>query len=89
MAATRSKTFRSPQHISEGVPLRLDRQGFAPARRDKDVEIPRVGRHSFDRTAPTPEVAADNPDTGPVVIDDFRNLGRLDVLVARRRHLEG
>jgi hypothetical protein len=36
---------RALEHISEGVPLRLDGQGFAHAQRDKDVKIARVGRN--------------------------------------------
>src|SRR5262249_48934563 len=80
---------RALEHVGEGVPAGLDRQRLAPPRRDEDVEIARVGGNPLDRTAPTPEVSADNPDAGAVVVDDLRNFGGLDVLVARRRHLQG
>ena len=69
------------------MPLHLDRQRFAPARRHPDIEIARIGGNALDRAALAPEIAADDPHAGAVVIDDFRNVGGLDVLIARRRHL--
>ena len=80
-----SRTTLKP--VGEGVSAGLDRQALVAARRDPDIEISRVGRNALDRTALAPEVPADNPDAGPVIIDDFRNFSGLDVLVARRCHL--
>jgi len=37
-----AKRSRALEHIIGGVPLRLDRQGFAHVQRDKDVKIARV-----------------------------------------------
>src|SRR5580704_16162803 len=80
-----SKTL---EHIGEGVPLELDRQGLALTRRHPDVEITRIGGDAFDRAALAPEIAADHTHAGAVVVDHFRDLRRLDVLIARRRHLQ-
>ena len=68
--------------------LGLHGEGLAPARRDPDVEIARVRGNAFDRTAFSPELAAHDPHAGAVVIGDLRNFRGLDVLVARRRHLQ-
>jgi hypothetical protein len=40
---------RALEHISEGVPLRLDGQGFAHAQRDKGVKIARVAGNGRSR----------------------------------------
>ena len=79
---------RSLEHIGEGVPAGLHGQGLAPARRDGDVEIARIRRDTVDRAALAPELAADHPHAGAVVIDDLGDLDRRDVLVAWRGHLE-
>src|SRR5262249_38610926 len=78
-----------PTPPGEGMAPGTDRQRLASARWHEDVEISPVGGNPLNRTAPTPETSAHDPDAGPVVIDDFRNFGGLDVLVARRRHLQG
>src|SRR5262249_6196367 len=54
----------------------------------RDVEVAWIGRDAFDRAALAPELSADHPRARAVVIDDLGNLYRLDVLVARRRHLQ-
>src|SRR5262249_23739227 len=41
-----------------------------------------------DRAALAPEFAADHPHTGAIIVDDFGNLTRRNVLIARRSHLE-
>ena len=66
----------------------LDRQRLALARRHRDVEIARIGRDAFDRALLAPEIAADDAHARAVVVDDFGNVLRRDVLVARRRHLQ-
>ena len=76
------------EHIGESVALELDRKRLALARRHPDVEIARVGGDALDRAALAPEVAAHHPHAGAVVIDDLGNLRGLDVLVARRGHLQ-
>ena len=79
---------RALEHISEGMALELDRQRLALARRHPDVEIARVGGDALDRAALAPEIAAHHAHAGAVVIDDFGDFGGLDVLIARRRHLQ-
>ena len=49
---------RALEHISEGVPLRLDGQGFAQAQRDKDVKIARVARNGRRRETACPRLLA-------------------------------
>src|SRR5262249_33912842 len=53
-----------------------------------DVEVARFGGYPLHRAAPAPKVAADDAHTRAIVIDHLGDVGRLDVLVARRRHLE-
>ena len=78
----------SLEHIGESVALQLDRKRLALARRHPDIEIARVGGDALDRAALAPEVAAHHPHAGAVVIEDFGDFGGLDVLVARRGHLQ-
>src|SRR3989454_2474759 len=67
---------------------RLDRQGLSHARRDPHVEIARIGRDAFDGAGLAPEAAADDAHTRAVVVHDFRDVARQDVLVAWMTHLE-
>src|SRR5579862_6641399 len=76
------------EHIGESVPFKFDRERFALAGRHPDVEIARIGGNALDRSLLAPEIAADDPHAGAVVVDDFGNLRGFDVLVARRRHLQ-
>src|SRR6185312_15762039 len=76
------------EYVREGVPVGLDGKRLALARLDPDIEVARVGRDTLDRAAPAPELAADDARPRAVVIGDLGDLDRLDVLVARVRHLE-
>src|SRR5262249_14158712 len=84
----RAESSRALEDISEGVPPGLDRQNLPASRRNPNIEIARIGGNAFDGAAPAPEITAHDPHARAVVIDDFRNLGGLDVLVTRRRHLQ-
>src|SRR4051794_9491524 len=64
------------------------RQGLAPARRDRDIDIRGIGSDAFHRAFLAPEVSADKPHMRSVIVSDFRNLRGLYFLVTRRRHLE-
>src|SRR5262245_4726892 len=79
---------RSREHVSEGLPRGLDRESLAPARRHGDVEVTRIRRDPVHGTALAPELAANDPDAGAVVIDDFRDLRAGNVLIAGRGHLQ-
>src|SRR5882757_10128430 len=70
------------------MPRGLDRQGLAPAGRDANVEIARLGGSAVDRSSLAPEVAADHPHPRAVVVNDLRDLLGRDILVARIGHLE-
>jgi hypothetical protein len=52
------------------------------------TERARIGGDALHRAALAPEVAADHAHAGAIVIDDLGNLRSLDVLVARRGHLQ-
>src|SRR5436190_10462181 len=67
---------------------RFHREALQPAGRHRDVDIARVGRNAFHRSSLSPELAADHPYARPVIVDDLRDVGSGDVLVARLRHLE-
>jgi predicted O-linked N-acetylglucosamine transferase (SPINDLY family) len=58
------------------------------ARRNRHIEIDRVGRHPVDRAAFPPERPAYDASLGPVVVGDGRDLGRLYFLVPGSGHLE-
>jgi hypothetical protein len=51
------------------------------------IQIARICSDPVDRTPLPPEVPAHHPNTGAVTIDDPRNVGGLNALVARC-HLE-
>src|SRR5215211_2409481 len=84
----RAERARSVEYVSEAVTLHLDRQGLSLSGRDEDIEIARLGGHPFDRSAPAPEVAANDAHTGAVVVDDLGDHAGRNVLVARRGHLQ-
>src|SRR5262249_19660450 len=79
---------RPGENIGEGMPPSLDREGLAPARWHRDVEIARIGGNATPRSALAPELAADPPHAGPVVVDHLRDLAGGDVLIAWRGHLQ-
>src|ERR1700722_1377709 len=79
---------RALEHVGESLTLDLNLQRFTFARRHPDVEITRVGGDALDRATLAPEIAADHTHPRAVIVDHFRHFRRLDVLVARRRHLQ-
>ena len=54
----------------------------------RDVEVERLRRDPVDRTLAAPEPADDDLHHRPVVVDDLGDVAALDVLVARRGHLQ-
>src|SRR5215831_9634605 len=70
------------------MPRRFDWQRLATARRHCDIEVARLRRDAVDGAALAPKLSANDPNTGPVVIADFRNLRRRNVLISGLRHLE-
>src|SRR4029079_2549602 len=76
------------ENISKGVTLDFDLERLSHVRRHKKIKIAWIGGHPIDWPFLSPELAADDARTGAVVIHDFRNISTLDVLIARRRHLE-
>src|SRR5437764_11703434 len=73
-----------PEHMAAG----LDRHALAPPRRDPNVEIARFCGDSVNRAALAPELAANDANPRAIVIDDLRDHGCGNILVARRRHLQ-
>ena len=76
------------EDVGEGVAVDLHWEGLPLARRHRDVEVERIGGDALDRALLAPEVAADHAHRGAVVVDDLGDVGGLDVLIARRRHLQ-
>jgi len=76
------------EHVRERVPPRVHLEGAPLARRHGDVDVARIGGDPFDRAAPAPEAAAHHAHARAVVVGHLGNVGRGDVLVARRGHLE-
>src|SRR5262245_24379697 len=62
------------EHVCEGVPRGFHRQALAAPGRHEDVEVARLGRGAVDRPTLAPELAADHPHAGAVVVDDLGNL---------------
>ena len=56
--------------------------------RDRDVEVPRIRGDAVDRSLLAPELAADDPHARTVIVDHLGDVGRSNVLIARRCHLE-
>src|SRR6185369_13839087 len=76
------------EHIGEGVALDFNLENLALAGGHEDVEIARISGDAVDRTFLAPEVAAHDAHTRAVVVNDLRNFVCLDVLIARRSHLQ-
>src|SRR5262245_32834150 len=66
----------------------VDRNARASAWRHRHVEVPRIRRDTFDGPSLSSEVAAHDAHTRAVVVDDLRDVGGADILIARRGHLE-
>src|SRR6185436_20933763 len=78
-----AKRTRSLEHVGEGMPFGLSRQGLAQSGWQPNIEIAGFGGDTLNRTAFAPKVAADNAHARAVVIDDLGDFGGLDVLIAR------
>ena len=76
------------EDIGERMPRGLDREGLPLARRDRHIEVDRVGRDPVHGALRPPEAPADDANVGAVVVGDRGNLGRLHLLIAGRRHLQ-
>src|SRR5262249_5801592 len=74
--------------VRERVTGAVDGDPFFSAGRHRDVDVDRIGGNPFDDATAPPELAGDDPRVRAVVVGRFRDVGRLDVLVARRGHLE-
>ena len=70
------------------MPGRLDRKRLALAWRYRDVNVGGVGRNPLDRSPLAPEVSTYDASPRTVVLYNFGNFNRFDLLIARRRHLE-
>jgi hypothetical protein len=76
------------EHIGEGVAGMLDREPPGGARRHRHVEIPGVCRDTVDRPSLTPKKSTDHTNPSAVVVDYFRDVACLYVLIAWRGHLQ-
>src|SRR5262245_4269162 len=72
---------RAAKYVGESVVLGLDWQTSGFAGRDGDIEILRRGSDALYRPGFSQEASADNPDARSVIVRDFRNVVRLDVLI--------
>src|SRR5437588_4165569 len=79
---------RTCENISESIARSLDFKALPLTRQNRYVQVVRISCDAFDRTALAPKFAADDPHARPVIISDFGNLRRWNVLVAWVRHLE-
>src|SRR5215471_2022936 len=66
----------------------LNRKTLFLARRDRNIEIDRIGGDSVHRTGLPPEGPTDDANVSTVVVDDLGNVDRLYFLVARRGHFQ-
>ena len=73
------------EDVGERVPSGLDRERLAFARRDRHIEIDRIGSDAVDRARLSPEISADDANVGAIVVGHFGDVARLHFLVARRR----
>src|SRR5437879_6319761 len=78
---------RSGKNIRKGIARGLDLQPLLLSRRDRDIDVIRIGGDPFDWPTLSPKLATDDTHTGAIVIGDFRNRARRNVLVAWVRHL--
>src|SRR6187401_3455024 len=76
------------EDIGEGMLAQPHRQCLPEVGRNEDVEVARVRGDAFYRSRFPPEISDDDSHDCTVIIDDFRYVLALDILVSRRRHLE-
>ena len=77
------------EDVGERVTRPLDDERFAPARRNRNIEVARLGGDAVHGSLLAPEVATDHAHASAIVVDHFRDVPRRDVLISGRRHLEG
>src|SRR6185503_16634524 len=76
------------EDVREGVVRTVHCDSLAAAGRDEDVDVTRIGGDAFDRASLSPELAADYACARAIVLGDFGDVARGDVLIARGAHLE-
>src|SRR5258708_18536705 len=76
------------EDVRERVPRRLYRNRLAHAGGNPHVEVTGIGGDTLDGAALTPEIAGDDAHAGAVVIHDFGDFLRMNVLIARIGHLQ-
>src|SRR5262249_5740228 len=79
---------RSVEHVSESLARRFNWQCFLLARRNRHVEVSRIGGNSLNWSRLSPAVTADQSHVRTIVISDDRNVGCLDLLITGSCHLE-
>ena len=79
---------RTGEDVGKSVTCSLDLQPLASIRSNRDINLARIGRYSFDRSPLSPELSANHPDSCAVIVRDHRDRTRWDVLIARVRHLQ-
>ena len=80
---------RACEDIGEHVVRPVDRKRTAGTRRDRHIEVPRIGGNSFHGAGLSPEVPHDDPDGCSIIVDYLWNVVRPDILVAGLSHLHG
>lgn len=83
-----AEVSRTLEDIRKRVTRGLDGERLRSIRWNRDVEVPRVGRDAIHRTPSSPEVTAHHAHARTVVVNDFGDVGRRHILIARRRHLQ-
>src|SRR5205085_12504570 len=78
---------RTCKDVGKCIARGLDLEPLALAWRHRNIEILRIGSHSLDWTLLAPELTADYAHMRAIIVGDFRNRARRDVLVPRVRHL--
>ena len=73
--------------IGKGAAVGVDLEGLFHSGGDKDVEILRIGGDAVHRACLAPEFPHDDFHAGAVIVDYFRDLLALHILIARRGHL--
>ena len=79
---------RAREDVRERVPGGVHRQPFALARRDRHIDVSRIGRHAFHGPSLPPEVSHDHPHPRPVVVHDLGYGLRRNVLIPGRGHFQ-
>src|SRR5262249_46182161 len=76
------------EDIGESMASGLDRKRLSSAWRNRHVEIDWISGNSIHWALLSPKGAAHDPHVSAIIIGDFWDVLGLDLLVARRAHLE-